>query len=330
MSEGASAHGYHQRDQGRDGMSESTVCVAITGSTGFVGRHVLRHVLEQGHTVRALVRDVAAATADARIHLIKGDLLDRSALAQLVDGAEAVLHLVGIIMECPRRGQTFERVHTQGTRNLLEAARQAKNIGRWIHMSALGTRPDGVSAYHRTKWAAEEAVRDSGLDFTIFRPSIIHGPDGEFMQMVWDFWHKRFPPFVPYFGAGLLGRRGAGRLQPVWVEDVARCFAAALTSRKTVNETYPMGGPDPLTWPQLYEICGRYLPDARKKRIIAVPVWYANLIAGKPGVPFNRDQVVMSQEDSTCQISKVQAEFDFELSPFEETFAEYANQIGQE
>ncbi len=307
----------------------SPLCVALTGATGYVGRHVLPQLLIAGHRVRALVRDPAKLTiTDAKVHAVKGDLFDPVALDQLVDGADAVVHLVGIIMERPGRGQTFERVHTLGTRSLVAAAKRA-GVKRWVHMSAVGARPNGVSQYHRTKWAAECAVRDSGLDFTVFRPSVIHGPDGEFMQLVKGFCCNAFPPFMPYFGAGLLGRGGAGRLQPVWVEDVARCFAQALTLPRSIGETYPMGGPDTYTWPQFYLTCQRHIPGAKTgRKPLAVPAWYAKAIAGMPGVPFNRDQVIMSQEDSVCQTAKAEAHFGFELAQLEPALARYADQIG--
>lgn len=309
-------------------MKPSSICVALTGATGFVGRHVLSRLRLEGFRVRALVRDPSRLDkTDARVQGVAGGLFNDAALAELVKGADAVVHLVGIIMEKPGKGQTFERVHTEGTQRLLAAAKSA-GVKRWVHMSALGSRPDAVSRYHRTKWQAECAVRDSGLDHTIFRPSIIHGPDGEFMQMVKGFCCGLFPPFMPYFGAGLLGRGGAGRLQPVWIEDVARCFVDALTNTKTINEVYPLGGPDVYTWPGLYTTCHQYIPGARKgRKPMAVPVWYANLIAGKPGVPFNRDQVIMSQEDSVCDTAKAREHFGFELAAFEPTFAQYAAQI---
>ena len=309
-------------------MARSPLCVVLTGATGFVGRHLLGRLLVAGHRVRVLARDPdRLAVKDSRLHVVRGGLFDDTALSELVDGADAVVHLVGIIMESRRRGQTFERVHTLATRRLIDAARAA-GVKRWVHMSALGSRPDAVSRYHRTKWEAEQAVRGSGLAFTVFRPSLIHGPDGEFMQMVKGFCCGPFPPFMPYFGAGLLGRGGAGRLAPVWVEDVARCFADALTLDRTVGETYPLGGPDVYTWPGLYLTCKQYLPGAKPRRQpLAVPVWYANLIAGKPGVPFNRDQVIMSQEDSVCETVKAREHFGFEPAAFEPTFAGYADEI---
>lgn len=339
-------------------MSERSFVVALTGASGFVGRHVLGHLAKHGHQIRALLRDPARLTVrPAQLSFVKGDLLDSEALDDLVSGVDAVVHLVGIINEKPALGQTFQFIHAKATRKLLEAATRA-GVKRWVHMSALGVRPEAVSTYHRTKWEAECAVRESGLDYTIFRPSIIHGPDGEFMQMVKNFWCEPFPPFVPYFAthrslAANLREAGeittsllwpfpsfkktgipryvssapAGRLQPVWVEDVAECFAKALGNPRSVNETYPLGGPDPMTWADLYQTCRQHIPRPRDKKICAVPLWYARLIAGKPGVPFNIDQVIMSQENSTCSIDKVQAHFDLKLAPFEQTLADYASQI---
>jgi NADH dehydrogenase len=309
--------------------------VALTGATGFVGRHVLPQLLARGHRVRALVRDPrnprGLPATDARVELVPGDLFSDASLAELARGCDAVVHLVGIIAERPSHGQTFQRVHAEGTQRLVRAAQRA-GVKRWVHMSALGARPNAASEYHRTKWTAEEAVRHSapGIAWTIFRPSIIHGPDGEFMQLVRGFWTKLFPPFVPYFGAGFTGRGGAGRLQPVYVEDVARCFAEALTNPRAAGETYPIGGPDAYTWPELYDTVRRHLPpdEVRKKRIVAVPAWKAKLLAGLPGVPFNKDQVIMSQEDSVCPTAKVEEDFGFKLAPFEETLADYAAQIG--
>src|SRR5262252_7117141 len=109
-------------------------------------------------------------------------------------------------------------------------------------MSALGTRPDAVSTYHKTKFAAEQYVRGSGLDWTIFRPSLIHGPKGEFLQMEAKWARYAAPPFLfmPYFGAGPFGTGGAGKLQPVYVKDVARAFADALSNRKTIGEIFPI------------------------------------------------------------------------------------------
>jgi len=156
--------------------------VALPGASGFVGRHGLARLQESGHAVRTLVRtpgNIAApeSITAAGVAEIVGDLDKPEALRELVAGADAVIHLVGIIRERPRRGQTFQRVHIEGTQNLLRAARAA-GVRRWVHMSALGTRPEAASRYHQTKYAAEQVVRASGLEWTIFQPSLLHGPDG--------------------------------------------------------------------------------------------------------------------------------------------------------
>jgi NADH dehydrogenase len=317
-------------------MTDESLCVALTGASGFVGRYVLRRLLASGCPVRALVRRpdrmIPGMTAVlANLEVLGGDLSDAAAVEALLRGAGAVIHLTGIIRE--RGRQTFERVHVEGTRRLLAAARQA-GVRRWVHMSALGTRADARCRYHQTKWQAEEAVRAAAtgagaLRYTIFRPSIIHGPDGEFLRMVRAFWCRRWPPFVPYFGAGALGRGGAGHVQPVWVEDVAHCLVAALTAPAAVGKIYELGGPDVLTWPELYRVCQRHIPGARPKRIIALPAWWALVLARLPGVPFNRDQVIMSQEDSTCpdSVATVRRDFGLELAGFEPTLAGYAGAI---
>ena len=309
-------------------MGDQPKCVALTGASGFVGGYILKRLLLSGVEVRVLARHPQRLkAADARMRIVEGDLFDPSALKQLVDGVDAVIHLVGIIAQVPQKGQTFDRVHRLATENLLDATKEAK-VKRWVHMSALGSRPGAVSQYHRSKWAAEESVRASGLDYTIFRPSLIHGWDGEFMQMVKGFCCNSIPPFMPYFGAGLLGTGGAGKLQPVWVEDVARCFVESLSNTKAVNETYPMGGLDEYTWPQLYITCHKHIPGAvegRKPK--AIPVWYAKLLTHMPFAPFNMDQIIMSQENSTCPIAKVQEHFGLNLAAFEPTLEGYASQI---
>ena len=308
--------------------SDQTFTVALTGASGCVGGHVLSALLKRGHGVRALIRSPQSftrpSTGAGSLEVIEGELADAAACEQLVDGADAVVHLVGIIDE--RGAGSFHEVHVEGTRSVLSAA-TAAGIDRWVQMSALGAREDARSRYHQTKYEAEQLVREQMARWTILRPSIIHGPDGEFMQMVRDFWVKLFPPFVPYFGAGPAGLGGAGRLQPVWVEDVATVAAESLTRPIAEGQVYPMGGPDRLTWPQLYRLCRDHFPDARNKPIVAVPVWYANLIAGMPGVPFNRDQVIMSQEDSICATGKFEEHFEMEAAPFEPTLADYADRM---
>jgi len=301
--------------------------VALTGATGFVGRAVLKQLLAQGHHVRALVRDPNRLELEHdQLTPVSGNLFEQASLDSLVEGCDAVIHLVGIIEEFPKRGQRFQKVHVQGTEALCQTAQQA-GVKRWVQMSATGTRDNAVSTYHQTKWLAEQAIRSSGLDWTILRPSLVHGPRGDFMRMVKGFATQWFPPFMPYFGAGLVGTKGTGTLQPVYVQDVAACFAGALQLPETIGQTYELVGPDQMTMPELYRVLKKHMGIAGGKPIFPVPVWYARAIAGLPGVPFNRDMVVMSQELSDWDRAPAERDFGLQFQPFEETLARYISEL---
>lgn len=316
--------------------------VLVTGATGFVGRSVVRELLVRGLTPVCLVRSRAKLlrqhpdTRDEKIHTVVGDLFDRDALREAANQSHAAIHLVGIILEKRLSGQTFDRIHRQGTENVVDAVRSA-GIARYMHMSALGVRKDAVARYHRTKWAAEGYVRNSGLNWTIFRPSLIHGPDGEFMRMMRMFMCGLVPPFVPYFG------KGDAKLQPVSVKDVAHCFVAALFRDETIGQTYSLGGPRAYSWKEFYNACRALMPGAKRwKPMVGQPVGVAKVMAVLSGPPmalvaavapslgllrFNVDQVIMSQEDNVCDHTVAERAFGMTMRNFEEELAVYAGQI---
>src|SRR3989304_8264423 len=156
--------------------------ILITGSTGFVGRNIVKKAKEKGLKLKCLVRspERARSVLGDNIEFAQGDVLNSNSLDKAMEGVEAIIHLVGIIVET--KGASFENVHYHGTVNVVEAAKKA-GVKRYLHMSALGTRADAESRYHKTKWQAEENVRNSGLDWTIFRPSVIFGSEDEFINM---------------------------------------------------------------------------------------------------------------------------------------------------
>jgi uncharacterized protein YbjT (DUF2867 family) len=304
--------------------------VFVTGGSGFVGTAIIDKLVAEGHSVHALVHSRAPDVRAESVHAHQGDLADPASLRRAMRGCDAAIHLVGIIMEKPSRGITFDRIIHRGTRNVVDAA-VAENVRRIVFMSALGARQNATSGYHKAKFAAEQYVRGSGLAWTIFRPSIIHGPQGEFMQMVAAWARRRKPPFLfmPYFGAGLFGRGGAGMLQPVYIDDVARAFVEALDNPKTIGEVYPLGGPDRLTWPQLHRTCAQAI-IGKRRMVLPLPVWKAKLLtylAPQRLLGFNRDQVIMSQEDSTCDLAKFQDHFGWSPQPFEPTLQRYADRL---
>jgi uncharacterized protein YbjT (DUF2867 family) len=305
--------------------------IFVTGASGFVGTAILAELLNRDYPVKALVnRHPIEMPA---VESIRADLFDRDALAKAMHGCSAVIHLVGIITENPSAGLTFERMHFQATRNAVDAAKSA-GIRRFIHMSALGSRPDAVSDYHKTKHQAEEYLRTSGHDWTLLRPSMIHGPRGEFMKMEANWSRKKAMPFLfmPYFGRGFLGTGGAGMLQPVYVNDVARAFVDSIEKPQTIGRTYALAGSEQLTWPQMHTTASQAIVHKRRATL-GIPAWYAKAltrILPRRWLPFNRDQVIMSQEDNTATPAELESfaqDFGWRPASFSATLQSYASEL---
>jgi len=303
-------------------MTQSATSVLVTGATGFVGRRVTAHLLREGFRVLALVRPGSRQRGDLPdgITVADGDVRDAGAVDEAARGCTAVIHLVGILRA--RGSQTYQAIHVDGTANVVSACLRA-GVRRLVHMSALGVGRGTDTGYFRTKEAAERCVRDSGLDWTIVRPSVIHGPHGAFMiQMA---------QMVAGFGPVPLVGRGDQTVQPVWVEDVARVFVAALGRDATVGRTYDVGGPDVLTLRQFYRTLSRVLLG-REKRLMPVPTfavragaWLAaHLMANPPVAP---DEVRMLLAARPCDIGPMTEAFGVEPAPFEQTLAAYADEL---
>ena len=271
--------------------------VFLTGATGFVGGHVLKQLLAKGHSVRALMRDPEKAKfqAGSQVELVQGDVVQGAGLDQGMKACDAVIHLVGIIAET--RTATFEGVHHVGTRNVVEAAKR-NHIGRFVQMSALGARANGVSEYQTSKWGGEEAVRQSGIGFCILRPSLISGPGSGFVAQMLDIMRKA-PLVRPVPG------NGKPLFRPIFVDDVAACFVQALTNAAATNKTIALGGADQLT---LNEVLAE-IADCAGIHKPAVHVPMALMFVGAalaqtllPSPPVTLGQLRMLKEGSTCDI----------------------------
>jgi uncharacterized protein YbjT (DUF2867 family) len=305
--------------------------IFVTGATGFVGQGIVRHLHEAGHSIRILARDpqsppVQALTKRYGVEAQKGNLLDSEALAKGVAGMNAVIHLVGIISEIGEN--TFHNVHTVGTQIILAEVQRAR-VERYIHMSALGTRPNSHSRYHQSKWQAEEAVRRSDLDYTIFRPSVIYGPGDEFINLFSRI--IRLSPIVPIMA------NEQARFQPIALDQVATAFARSVMEPKSIGEVYDLCGPDQLTLEQIVNaIC---LAMGRRRIKLRIPLSISQKLAGalefifprllKRAPPLNRDQLIMLQEDNTGNPDPANHLFNLQPTSFAEGLSRALMQTGK-
>lgn len=266
--------------------------VVILGGTGFVGRHLVARLLQGGDRITVLSRGVDAGKRALRpqgASLIEGDVGDRGFLAAVLDDADAVVNLVGILNEKGDRGDGFERVFV-GITEALIAAMKDMGVRRLLQMSALNA-GHGDSHYLQARGRAEQRVRGSGLDWTLFRPSVIAGPgDGLFCRFDGLL---RLAPVLP------IGRADA-RFQPVWVGDVAEAFARALDDRRSIGDSYDLVGPDVMTLKRIVHLAagGR----GRARAVIGLPAALGRLQANVgeflPGKPISRDNWRSLQLDS--------------------------------
>lgn len=270
--------------------------VFLTGGTGFVGSELLRQLVAAGHEVRVLVRrgSEGKLAAGSGVEVWHGDATDPATLVGAMAGCDAVIHLVGIIREFPAKGITFERLHVEATGNVLAAARD-QGVQRYLHMSANGTGPGGATAYHRSKWAAEQAVRASDRDWTIFRPSLIFGKGGEFVTMLADLIRKL--PVVPVIGDGQY------RMQPVAVEQVAESFVKALAMPETVGQTYQLGGSESYSYDEILDLTGKAIgrePVTKLHQPLLMVKPMIKLMEHADHFPITSDQLEMLLAGNVC------------------------------
>lgn len=320
--------------------------IAITGTTGFVGSRVLARVVESGHSARILVRNPPKARKmlddrkidSERVEIIEGGVSDPDALAKLVRGASACIHLVGIIREADH-GQTFDRIHVDAARAIVGACAHENQSMRYIHMSALGVGPDDRAGYRDTKHRAELIVKASKLDWTIMRPGLIHGERGEFTQMAAAWVRGKAPPFVflPYFSRWKTNGFGfeAPSVAPIHVDDVAHAFVNALDRPETIRNTYELVGPDSMTFPEMLKVYQRHVPGAKSWlrpiglpwRIAALQARLASAIGLGKLLPFDEGMAIMGGRDSVADPQPPADALGLDLAPFEETLRSYADSL---
>jgi uncharacterized protein YbjT (DUF2867 family) len=268
--------------------------ILVLGGAGFVGRHVVERLVADGCDVVVSTRRQDQARhllVLPTVNVVPADVGAPGVLARLAQGASAIVNLVGILNETG--GQTFQKAHVDLTQAVIKVC-QAAGVRRLVHMSALNADPGGPSRYLRSKGESEAAVRSSGLDWTIFRPSVIFGREDAFLNLFARL--LRVAPVMALAGAG-------ARFQPVYVGDVAECFARALSAREaTAGGTFALCGPRVYTLRDLVRFVGAV--TGRSRPIIALgPVLStleAMVLELLPGTLLSRDNLASMQRDSVC------------------------------
>jgi NADH dehydrogenase len=248
--------------------------VAVAGGTGFVGGAIARELASRGHRVVVLTHrppkpDSARPAAESAggtppFEYRPADVTQAASLAAALAGVDALVISLAFRnspIEAPRRGQTFERVDAAGTEALAAAAKTA-GVGRLVYISGAGAAPDAPKHWFRAKWRAEEAVRGSGIVYTILRPSWIYGPGDKSLNRFLGF--SRWLPFVPQIG------NGRQLMAPVYVGDMGALAADALVTPAADNATLEVGGPDTLSMDEIIRTALRVL--RRRRPILHAPV----------------------------------------------------------
>lgn len=235
--------------------------ILVTGGTGLVGRHLVRALLANGHRVRCLVRsvDIARQVLPPEVELVRGDINDSEAANKACMGVDRLFHLVAVIRE---KGEvTFEHINVEGTLNLVIAAGQA-GVKHFVHMSALGACDNPRYKYAYSKWRGEETVKQSGLAWTILRPSVIYGDGFGFIDRMAQSLEFTPRPFVPVPG------KGTALFQPIAAEDVARCLVRIVENRSLTGKIIEIGGPEHLSYLQILDLLLDRMGEKRYKLFI--------------------------------------------------------------
>ena len=295
-------------------MDISSVC--LVGGSGFVGAAIADHAVSRGYRVRVVTRSAPRArhlTVLPTCETVVANPYDEADLARSFEGIDAVVNLVGILAE--GGGASFRAAHVELPRKVARAARAA-GAGHLLHMSALGAAASGPSDYLRSKAEGEGAVREAmPTQWTIFRPSVIFGAKDKFLN--------RFAELVSIFPViPLAGARA--RFQPIWVEDVARCFVASMGNPAAFGQAYDLCGPRAYSLEELV----RFVADVlgHRRAILALPAPLASLQAfvfeHLPGRILTRDNLRSMSVDNVCHCD-FPAGFGFAPSPLEAVAPEY-------
>ncbi len=272
--------------------------VFVAGGTGFVGSHVINALFARGLGVKALSKNDSRGFMPDGAEIVPGDILSPDGWKDSVSDCSAFINLVGIIREYPKEGVTFDKIHVEAVKNITYICREA-GISRLLHISAAGASPEGVSRYLATKYQAEELIMASGLNYTIFRPSLIFGPEDKSVNT--------FAKVIRSVGAFPVFGNGGYMFEPVYVGDVAEAVAKSVDSPDCYDRTFCLGGPDTISYRDIIISVASSMEE--KVYLPSVPVSAARKITSLMGrfrfYPLTRDQLEMLLEGNVCKSSEI-------------------------
>lgn len=297
--------------------------ILITGATGYIGRHLVARLVEQGERPRCLVRSrerAAALLPIDNVDIALGDTTRPETLAAAVQGVDTIVHTAFITADRKQSaGNHYEETNVQGTANLIKAAQDA-GVMRVIVLSGLGTKPDRPGSYMHGRYMAEKMLKESGLQWTIIQPSVLFGKDAPFIKGLSDL--IRTSPVIPLIGGGRI------RFQPIYVEDVVTVIVKVLeTPEQSANKTYTIGGPAYYTFTEIINALLHAMHKSRVKAPAPIPLvgmGAAMMEAVLPKPPLTRAAMALFTFDNTTDLRSVERDFGFTPT----SFTDYLQQHG--
>jgi uncharacterized protein YbjT (DUF2867 family) len=277
--------------------------IIVTGASGYIGSHLVKRLIQNGHPVRAMVRSQSRAEKEGRlvglpVELVEADVTRSETLPSALDGVDVVIHTVAIAIEKGR--QSYEEVNFLGTKNIVDASR-AKKVKRFINLSQLGADANLPYRFLASKGRAQDYVATSGLDWTAFRPSVVWGPEDEFANTF-----ARLVPLSPIIYP-IVDKKA--RFQPIWVDNLVTAMVKSMDDDATSREEYELGGPEVLT---LEEIERRTLKAIGARRLfVPVPRPMLTLIVALmekvlPNPPVTRSLLELLAVDNVPKHNEIQ------------------------
>ena len=280
--------------------------VLVTGPTGFLGRRVVNKLIDHSYQVRCLVHSPGRERMFPQdsVDVYYGDVNDPNALESAIQGVDQVIHLVAVIRRS--RTATYDGVNRAGVENVVAAAKAAGSVQQFVHISAVGAVNNPEFPYLQSKWQGEQAVINSGLPYTIIRPSIVFGQGDELLNSLAAL--VRLFPLVPVISSG------RNRLQPIWVDDLAQCISLSLSRHDLQGHVLELGGPEQLSYNQIVGAVARTMGKRRLR--LHVPMWIMRISVALMQVfmtrpPINSEMLNMMRVRNVAELGMVEQTFGF-------------------